>query len=81
MEKNIFKKATEILKECNFIKLNEKATSHPFFMPNSEKKTLQDLINHPRKDNTTIISVADRIEMPITISYILLLDEMKRIFL
>lgn len=81
MEKNNFKKATEILKECNFIKLNEKATNHPFFMPNSEKKTLHDLINHPRKDNTTIISVADKIEMPELLYRIyLLLDENEREF-
>ena len=81
MEKNIFKKATEILEECNFIKLDEKTTNHPFFKPNSEKKTLRDLINHPRKDNTSIISVADKIGMPELLYRIyLLLDENEREF-
>lgn len=81
MEKNLFKQATEILTECNFIKLTEKATEHPFFMPNSEHKTVTDLLNQPRKDNTTIIDIADKISLPELLYRIyLLLDENEREF-
>ena len=81
MEKNIFKQATEILTECNFIKLTEKATEHPFFMPNSENKTITDLLKHPRKDNTAIIDIADKISLPELLYRIyLLLDENEREF-
>tara|TARA_Y100000817_G_scaffold313314_1_gene309168 strand:+ start:2009 stop:2596 length:588 start_codon:yes stop_codon:yes gene_type:complete len=81
MAKNLFKQATEILTECNFVKLTEKTTDHPFFMPHSEHKTIQDLLDHPRKDNTTIIDIADKILLPELLYRIyLLLDVNEREF-
>jgi len=74
--------AKDILTQCNFTKLDTKTTEHPFFSPTKdEDATIEDVINHPTKDNTTIIDLANDIALPQYLFHMyLLLDSNKREF-
>lgn len=77
-----FLKAKEILEMCSFSKLNSKTTETPFFSPVTDKdKTIADIINNPKKDNTDIIDLSQTIKLPdVLYNMYLMLDSNMREF-
>ena len=78
--------AKNILQQCSFSKLGTKSVEAPFFIPDLEKKEIaDDLVNKANgdsmKDNTVILAVGDRVNLPAELLRIyMLLDSNDREF-